>query len=172
MLVEFLIAFLPVFIFFLSLLQLGLLFSSKLLVDHAAVQGARAAAVVFADEPGSYGERGGDPNTLSAGRRDAVRDAVLVSLAPLILDGSLARVDVVFPSDDAPGGNDQPRDGALAPMSNAGPRMIRVRVETDLVCKIAIANVILCKSGGGALRVLQSSGEAIHPYQGASYAYP
>lgn len=171
--VEFLIAFMPVFVFFLCLLQLALLFSSQLVVEHSAVQGARAAAVVFGDEPDPYGEHGDDAvNTLSAPRRGAVRDAVLISLAPLILDGSIATVDVAFPREDAPGGDDQPENEPLTPMANAGPRMIRVRVEAAVVCKIAMANVIICKPGGRPnLRVTQAAAESLYPFQGARYAY-
>ena len=171
--VEFLIAFMPVFVLFLCLLQLALLFSSQLLVEHSAVQGARAAAVVFGDEPGPYGEHGDDAvNALGAPRRQAVRDAVLVSLAPLILGGSIARVDVAFPVEDTPGGKDQPANTPLAPMTNAGPHMIRVRVEADVVCKIAMANVIMCSRGARpALRVKTAAAESLYPYQGASYAY-
>jgi len=170
--VELLIAFMPVLVFFLSLLQLALLFSSKLLVDHSAVQGARAAAVVFGDESGPYGSRAGDPNTLSLGRRQAVRDAVLVSLAPMIIDGSLSRVEVVFPAEDAPFGNDQAEDTKLAPMAQSGPRMMRVRVEADVVCKIALANIIICNGPQGSTRrVVTASSESVYPYQGASYAY-
>lgn len=170
--VEFLVAFLPVLVFFLSLLQLALLFSSKLLVEHAAAQGARAAAVVFGDESGPYGSRAGDPNTLSSGRRQAVRDAVLVSLAPLIIDGSITRVDVAFPAEDTPLGNDRPEDTKLAPMASSGPRMMRVRVDVDVVCKIAIASLVICKGPPAVPRVALASAEALYPYQGAGYAYP
>ncbi|MBN9161690.1 MAG: hypothetical protein J0I07_12060 [Myxococcales bacterium] len=171
--VEFIIAFMPVFVFFLCLLQLALLFSSQLLVEHSAVQGARAAAVVFGDEPGPYGEHGDDPvNALGASRRRAVRDAVLVSLAPLVLDGSIATVDVAFPHEDAPGGKDQPENAPLEPITNAGPHMIRVRVEADVVCKIAMANAIMCNRGARpGLRVTKTAAESLYPYQGARYAY-
>jgi len=39
--VEFLIAFLPVYVFFLCLIQLALIFSVRLVTEHAAVHGAR-----------------------------------------------------------------------------------------------------------------------------------
>lgn len=171
--VEFLIAFMPVFVFFLCLLQLALLSTSQLLVEHSAVQGARAAAVVFGDEPGPYGEHGDDAvNALGAPRRRAVRDAVLVSLAPLVLDGSIAKVDVAFPREDTPGGKDQPENAPLEPMTNAGPGMIRVRVEADVVCKIAMANAIMCGRGARrGLRVTKASAESLYPYQGARYGY-
>jgi hypothetical protein len=169
--VEFLIAFLPVFVFFLSLLQLSLLFSTKLLVDHSNVQGARAAAVVFGDEPGAYGDGQDDVHTLTRGRRQAVRDAVLVSLAPAILDGSLERVDVAFPLAEEPGGKDQPDDAHLKPLGGGGPQMVRVRVEAEAICKIALVNLFMCEKGPGLLRVTRVNAEVLYPYQGASYVY-
>src|SRR5688500_719862 len=47
--VEFLIAFLPVQVFFLCLIQLAILYSVRLVTEHAAINGARAAAVVIGD---------------------------------------------------------------------------------------------------------------------------
>jgi|GEM_PF-722084 len=52
---EMLIAFVPVFIFFLCILQLGLLASAKLVVKHSAIVGARSAVVVLEDDPAFYG---------------------------------------------------------------------------------------------------------------------
>jgi len=51
--VEFLIAFMPVFVFFLCLLQLALLFSAKLVVKHATVTGSRSAAPRPSSSPSS-----------------------------------------------------------------------------------------------------------------------
>jgi hypothetical protein len=173
--VEFLIAFLPVFAFFLCMRQLSLLFSAKLIVEHAAVQGARSAAVVFGDEPGPYGETSAETNTMTKKRRQVVRDAVLVSLAPLILDGSVASVDVAYPPPDKPGGKDQ---SVLSPMTLGGTSMIRVRVEAEVVCKIAIANAIACgglrnglRGAVGFARVRKMTSESLYPYQGARYVY-
>jgi hypothetical protein len=86
--VEFLIAFLPVFTFCLCLVQLGLLFTVRLVTEHAAVNAARAAAVAIGDEPQRYGN---EPiNQVRAGgkRYAAIRDSALISLSPLILDGT------------------------------------------------------------------------------------
>lgn len=173
---EFLIAFMPVFVFFLCLLQLSLLYASKLIVEHAAVQGARAAAVVFGDQPEPYGEQDSDKNTLTPKRRQAVRDAVLITLAPQILDASLASVEVAFPT--APGGPDQPVGAQLPPMTDDGAGIVRVRVEADVACRIAIANAIACtalKNDARAVfslgRVMAMHSEAVFPYQGARYVY-
>jgi hypothetical protein len=58
--VEFLLAFLPLFVVFLALCQIALLVASKLVVRHAALIGARAAIVVLDDDPKYYdgAERG------------------------------------------------------------------------------------------------------------------
>jgi hypothetical protein len=168
--VEFLIAFMPVFVFFLCLLQLALLFSAKLLVEHSATEGARAAAVVFGDEAGPYNEASPQPNVSSKERRKVVRSAVLIALAPLILDDTVGSVGVGYPDPDVPGSKSSPVDAPIA--GRTGNKMVRVRVEATVVCKIAIANVIACdRLGNSALRVKTVPAESAYPYQGASYVY-
>ncbi|MDB4944464.1 MAG: hypothetical protein JWP97_3998 [Labilithrix sp.] len=162
--VEFLIAFMPVFVFFLCLLQLALLFSARLAVEHAAMTGARAAAVVFGDEPGPYKEATPQPGVMTAERRKSVRAAVLVSLAPLVLDDTVSVVSVRYP--DATG-KKQDAGTAVQPGS-----MMRVEVEATALCKIAIANLIACdKSGNSLLRKRDITSVAAFPDQGARYAY-
>jgi hypothetical protein len=166
--VEFLIAFMPVFVFFLCLLQLALLFSAKLLVEHAATEGSRAAAVVFADEPKPYNEASPKPNVLSKERRKTVRGAVLIALAPLILDDTVAAVHVDYP--DGPGGKDQPADTPIK--ARTGDAMMRIRVDATVTCKIAIANLLACERfGNSQLRTRTIPAESVFPYQGASYEY-
>ena len=53
--IEFLIAFLPLLVLFLGVIQLALLGAARLIVRHAAVAGARSAAVVLDDDPARYG---------------------------------------------------------------------------------------------------------------------
>jgi hypothetical protein len=52
--VEFLMAFVPLFILFLGIAQVSLLFGARLVVEHAAERAARAAAVVLPDDPRHY----------------------------------------------------------------------------------------------------------------------
>ncbi|HYQ27499.1 MAG TPA: TadE/TadG family type IV pilus assembly protein, partial [Polyangiaceae bacterium] len=47
--VEFLIAFLPIFVLFMCIWQFGQIFTVRVLCAHAANAGARAAAVVVAE---------------------------------------------------------------------------------------------------------------------------
>jgi hypothetical protein len=177
--VEFLIAFLPVLIFFLCLVQLVLLFSYRLIVEHAATNCARAAAVVVGDLPKTYDESQSDINHLTDKRKSAVHDAALISLAPLILDGSVAGIDIVYPKADQPNGPDQTETPPVYPaMTYGGTTMMRVRLEVKVTCKIAFANRIAC---GGLFTAVDEvlfhnptkviRAEAIFPYQGARYEF-
>ena len=89
--VEFLIVFLPVFTFFLCLLQLALLFTVRLVTEHAALTAARAAAVIIGDETKRYGNE--PPNQLKIGgkREQAIKNAVYLTMAGFILDGTAER---------------------------------------------------------------------------------
>lgn len=101
--VEFLIAFVPVFIFFLALVQLSLIAVARIVVQHAAVRGVRAAVVVLDDDPSRYdGAARGD---LRAGTDD---DA----------SGDQAIGDVV-------GADDEPASGA-EPLHHDGARMAAI----------------------------------------------
>ena len=157
----------PVFVFFLCLLQLALLFSAKLLVEHAATTGARAAAVVFGDEPGPN-EANPQINVSSTERRKVVRGAVLIALAPMILDDTVLSVGVGYP--DVAGGKSAPPDTPIT--QRIGDGMVRVNVEAFILCKIAIANIIVCdKFGNSAVRIKTVAVESAYPYQGANYVY-
>jgi len=52
--VEFLIAFIPLFIMFLGMVQMSLMYAGDLVVQHAASRAARAAVVVIDDDPARY----------------------------------------------------------------------------------------------------------------------
>jgi hypothetical protein len=58
--VEFLLAFLPIFLLFLAICQVAFLVAGKLVVSHAALAAARSAIVVLEDDPKHYSnaERG------------------------------------------------------------------------------------------------------------------
>ncbi|MCS6799546.1 MAG: pilus assembly protein [Myxococcota bacterium] len=56
--VEFLIAFIPLFVMFLGMLQAAMMYAAQLVVQHAANRAARAAVVVLPDDPARYD---GDP---------------------------------------------------------------------------------------------------------------
>lgn len=189
--VEFLIVFLPVFTFFLCMLQLALLFSVRLVTEHAALTAARSAAVIIADEKARYGNE--PPNQLKIGgkREQAIKNAVYLTLAGFILDGTIESVNVVFPMPDVQGGRPQKGTIKYQPMGFKRPSKpeddgpfgdvskVRVRVEVEAHCKIGLANRIMCGNGLGNIvssalglqptRLVMA--EAVFPYQGAFYAY-
>ncbi len=177
--VEFLICFLPVYVFFLCLLQLGVLFAVRLLVEHAAISAARAAAVVIGDDPRRYG---GEPlhriDSEHGRRQQSVRSAALLALAPLIANGTIQGVRVEFPPAEQPGGRARRGPVVFSPLEPLAVSKVRVRVEVDAACRIGFANRIACPLLGGGLRsligapALSIGAEAFYPYQGARYAYP
>jgi hypothetical protein len=174
--VEFLIAFLPVQIFFLCLIQSAILYSVRLVTEHAAVNGARAAAVVIGDDRSRYNSEAEHTLPERGKRRDDVRDAVLLTLAPIILNGLVQSVDVIFPD---PAQVDGPvRTGALRfnPMGPQSVEKVRVRVEVESACRIGFASMVVCPSLTAGFTSLlvptrRVRAEAIFPYQGAAYAY-
>lgn len=182
MFVELLIAFLPVYTFFLCLIQLGLLFSVRIVTEHAAVNAARAAAVVIGDDPRRYnGEKINQLVVNGSARYEAVRNAALLTIAPLILNGFIHKVSVVFPPEGTPGGPGRGGSLAFAPMGDQQVSKVRVRVEVEAECRIGIANRIACPLSFDfthpteaiklAIPMQTVRAEAIYPYQGARYDY-
>jgi hypothetical protein len=175
--VEFLIVFMPVLTFFLCLLQLALLYMTRLVAEHAAVNAARAAAVVIGDEPKRYSNEPINQLRIGGARYKAIRDAALISIMPLILDGTVDDLKVLFPAPDKPDGPARSGTQSYTPMDMANVSKVRVRIELQVNCKIGLANRILCRSGllNGVLALHPTKrvrAEAIYPYQGARYDFP
>jgi hypothetical protein len=170
---EFLVAFVPVFVLFLGLLQLVLLAAADLVVRHAAILGVRAAVVVLFDDPAFYaGSAQGDARDTpgEASRIAAIRRAVhapLAALAPGASEVSGAATTVAFPS--APEAAD-----LLEDLSQA--QTITVRVTRRVPCAIPLAGWLLCKrrrlSSHAELPLALLQAEASMPAQAAPYPYP
>jgi hypothetical protein len=112
--VEFLIAFMPVFLLFLAVCELALLSGAMLVVRHAAYRAARCAIVVLEDDPEAYG--GAPRGSLSSGTPDS-------SLSPerlLALIGQAAPLATEAPSSD------------LAALPQRGARMAPIRTSAYL----------------------------------------
>jgi len=185
--VEFLIAFLPVFTFFLCLVQLGLLFSVRELTEHAATTAARAAAVVIGDDPARYGNEEQDKIEPGRGKRyDAVYRAALLTVAPFILDGTIRDLKVEFPPPDRPEGDVSNNPVSYTPMNLTTISKVRVRVTVEANCKIGLGSWIACDYAFARFGVKDPflfpvirpfptrtiKAEGMFPYQGARYAYP
>jgi Flp pilus assembly protein TadG len=128
--VELLIVILPVLTLALGILQLTQLYSGKVAVDHAAVNAARSATTVFADDPKFYGGEG--VNQEGGQRTKAVKTAAARSLAPFALDGSIQSVDVTFP-------------GGI-PKEIGAP--LTVQVKASYRCGVPLVHMIVCGSSG------------------------
>jgi hypothetical protein len=151
--VEFLIAFLPIFVLFLSLTQLVLIELANLVAKHAAVTAARAAMVVLPDDPGQYG---GTAVERAEGQR--MDDITLAAKAPLMAIDPLPDVTVKLPS--SAGGTD-------SRTSFARDDIVHVRLEYNFPCRVPIAKTLVC----GLFARHQLITEAAMPNQGADYAY-
>lgn len=77
--VEFLLAFIPLFIMFLGMVQMALMYAGDLVVQHAASRAARAAVVVLDDDPQYYD--GQDRLSVSGGGVASTEDAISAILA-------------------------------------------------------------------------------------------
>ncbi len=151
--VEFTIAFMPVFVMFLSLIQLADLHQANIIVRHAAFMGVRAAVVVLPDDGQFYD--GEQVNTFDGKRKDAINYAVM---GPLLASRSISEYKVTLPS--SPGGDDsrssvQPND------------LVRLKVQAHFQCRVPMVSILVC--GSSKERTL--TGEAAMPNQGASYDY-
>ena len=146
--IELMIAFMPVFTFFLSLLQLAFLYTDQLFVEHTATVSARVAALALGtrqpqDAPNA------PATTLGPQRIETVRKAALLTTAPLILDGSLVTMTVEYPRGTGVGLSDPVQQYAV--MTDTTAPFIQVRIRANVACKIMIANRLLCGASAGGL---------------------
>ncbi len=152
--VEFLIAFLPLFSFFLCLVQLAMLQTANLIVKHAAVVATRAAVVILPDDPNRYG--GAAIHRAEGARRDKIVQAATIPLSTL---EDFPFPEVRFPTDEG-GGDDRVTFGK--------DDLVRVQVSQLYRCRVPLARTIVC---GALFGVKRLRGEASLPMQGASYGY-
>ncbi|HTJ80130.1 MAG TPA: hypothetical protein VL400_00365 [Polyangiaceae bacterium] len=144
--VEFLIAFFPLFFFFLSLVQLAFVTSANLITKHSAVTAARAAIVVLNDDPKHYG---GEPVGRFSGKRKAdIERAARIPLSTMGYDLAAVKVDM--------------------PDSVAPEDAITVRVEYDYHCKVPWGRSAVCSFFTNRKKLVA---EATLPNQGATFRY-
>jgi hypothetical protein len=145
--VEFLIAFLPLFIFFLSLCQLAYVQAAHIVVQHAAVMATRGAAVVLPDDPQFYD--GETVNSATGKRLEDIERAAKIPLKAAVPDGN-PDFTISFP-----GGETVERTG-----------LVQVKVELDYPCRVPIGALLVCGSSTKKL-----TGISAFPNQGAGFEY-
>jgi hypothetical protein len=112
--VEFIIAFGPLFLFFLCLVQMAGIYVAKLATLHAAQAATRAAMVVVHDDRFYYGDV--EEGRVEGARRDDITRAAALELAAV---QSFSSFKITFPS-SAGGDDDQTSFGRDA--------LVRVKV--------------------------------------------
>ena len=152
--VEFLIAFMPLLVMFMSLVQLAFVQIANIVTKHAAVAAARAAVVVLPDDPSYYG--GQKVNEAAGARLTAIEGA---AKARLMAVSTSPNIKLRFPS--SPGGDD-------SKTSFENDDLVRVQLEFDYPCLIPIGSFFVCRSLS-LHKTLKA--EATLPNQGAGYEY-
>lgn len=152
--VEFLIVFMPLFVMFMSLVQLAFVQVANVVTKHAAVQAARAAIVVLPDDPAFYGNT---PVNKVAGDRKTVID--LAARGRLSAIAAMPDFEIKFPS--TPGGGDNKT-------SFKQDDLVRVQLTVKYACKIPIGNRFVCDLLSQK-KILKA--EAAMPLQGAGWEY-
>lgn len=159
--VEFLVAFFPILLLFVGLLQLQLAYLTQLFVTRAAFAAARAAAV-YVPQPDAEGRVS---HEISEQARAAVDDAVLWAVAPVLLRGWLGELPITT----FPDSTDRRSTGERTSFAD-GPDMVRVRVFASYVCHMPPLDLVMCREADGQ-RLIFLSSEATFPYQRASYQH-
>lgn len=146
--VEFLIAFLPLFVFFLSLCQLAYVQAAHIVVQHAAVMATRAAAVVLPDDPAMYD--GEAVNSATGKRLEDIKRAAEIPLKAAVTE--TPEFELTFP-----GGESVERNG-----------LVQIKVELDYPCKVPIGALFVCSATNGRKKL---TGISAFPNQGAGFEY-
>lgn len=152
--VEFLIVFLPLFMMFMSLVQLAFVSVANIVAKHAAYAACRAAIVVLPDDPAFYGDV--PVNKADGARLTAIEAA---AKARLLAVSTMPNVEITFPS--SPGGKD-------SKTTFQQDDTVRVHVTFDYPCKIPIGSRFVCQF---LTLHKKLEAEAAMPMQGAGYEY-
>jgi Flp pilus assembly protein TadG len=142
-LAEFAMALTPLLATFFGLLQIMHAYQAKLVINHGAVTGARAA-IVMSDENNNMP----DSQSKSAGKAE-IKATVALAMQAWIDEGALKKVKVDVKDDSA----DDP----------SGP--VTVKVTADYMCGVPLGSSLVC----GLDRKIQYTTQVTFPHQGAEY---
>ena len=141
-LVEFLVAFMPLMITFSCFVQLAQMATAKLVVKHSAIVGARAAAVISNKNKNTPDQKKGD-------NQADIESGVHAALGPW--DGTMSTVRVVV---DDKSSCDDPYG------------LVKVTVTAEHQCRVPFGGRLLC----GAVNATHTLEQAYSmPHQGARY---
>jgi Flp pilus assembly protein TadG len=164
--VEFLIAFLPILVLFMCIWQLGRIFTTRVLCTHAAIAGARAAAVVVAEPE----DNGLVVHQVTDDKKQQITIAVYAALAPVLANDWLSSIEVTFPPTRGGGGSVDLTPNAKN-FSLSPPAMLHVRVSARYRCRLPFADLLMCDRGQDSGWTFPITAEGSFPYQSARYAY-
>jgi Flp pilus assembly protein TadG len=140
-LVEFLVAFMPLMITFSSFVQVAQVATARLVVKHSAIVAARAAAVITNAHNNTPDQKKGD-------NKGEIEAAVRAALGPWSKTMDSIQVEI----DDQSSGAD--------PYG-----MVQVTVKAQYHCSVPFGSTIVCKAGGARTITMK----AAFPHQGACY---
>jgi Flp pilus assembly protein TadG len=141
-LVEFLVAFMPLMITFSSFVQLAQITTARLVTKHSAIVAARAAAVIS-------NEHNNTPDAKKGKNQDEIEASVQAALGPWGKTMTNVKVDI----DDQSSADD-----------NFG--MVKVTVTARYKCSVPFGGLLVCGAAGGVHEIVQ---KAAFPHQGACY---
>lgn len=139
-LVEFVVAVIPLMTTFFGFVQVSRLYAASLGVRHAAITAARAAAVISNVNDNNPGAKGG---------ANDIKQAAGQALAPWIGNGAISTVNVTVTDQSS-------REDPYGP--------VRVEVRATYRCKTPMMGRVICSGG-----TKQITAEATMPHQGAKY---
>lgn len=141
-LVEFLVALMPLMITFSSFVQLSQIATARVVVKHATIVGARAAAVISNANHNTPDQKSGD-------NVGDIREGVRAALGPWLQ--TMRRVDVDI----------QDQSDCSDPYG-----LVTVTVSADYKCSVPFGGQLLCGTHGGTHDITFKVG---FPHEGARY---
>jgi hypothetical protein len=166
--VEFIITFVPMFFFFLCIVQFTWLEAATVILKHTAEVTARTAIVVLWDDPKDYCSPGGG-NCVPIGRNERKRKEDIERAAQMVVEplkGKLSDLTILMKSR-------YERD-----------EMVEVTLKFDYTCRVPVGRMVVCGGGYGNPLGIDGSwsegfgdhkkrltAKAALPGQGADYDY-
>jgi hypothetical protein len=169
--IEFLFVVLPFMILLLGLTQTALMYMGGLAVKRSAATAARAAMVVFDDDPQKYGGQG--RNTLGGQREEAIKMAAAFPIFAIHTSPkNEENVEHALRAwGDSPYSTQQQIPDGLrvefpGGVSSGRGSSITVRVSYDYPCEVPVVRGLMCPSG-----TIEISAQSTLPNHAANYQY-